>query len=152
MPGDGSHLLEYRFARKTANQTLNNSAVLQNDTHLTLSIAAHEIVLVRYFLYWAADVAGGLKCDLTGPPASVFYQGGGTIVAVGGGAQDSGISGAYGSVNLGLTVAAGIAVFEGLIENGVNAGDIVCTWAQNAAHANVTTVIRGSHMDMIRVP
>jgi hypothetical protein len=134
--------------RKTANETVNNSNVLQNDDHLLLAIAANEEWVFEIVLF---ITEGMTDCDiqvaLTVPAgASVKY-----------GLPDASVNTAnaiqYGT----LKTASGTAVtcygnantivhIVGWVLNGATAGNLQLQWAQATAGAFNLTVAQGSYL------
>lgn len=137
----------FRSAYKTANQTVNNSATVVNDTHLSLPIEADSTWVYEINLFGTSSTATpDFKWTFTGPASP-------TIVSYWGTPLDTVISAApvYGNT-FGTTIAsATTAAFNGVIgglvvENGANAGTIQLQWAQNTATGEDTTVLAGSYI------
>ena len=58
------------IVRKTADETVNNSAVLQNDDDLLLPIGANEIWRFEFVIYGISNATADFKYSLVGPAAS----------------------------------------------------------------------------------
>ena len=133
--------------RKTANQIVNNSNVLVNDTHLLYAIAASEEWVYQFVLYITGNVAAGLKAAITVPALCTLRWGFSSAQAAGGVAVMpvvQTISGNSSSVEVDGTPAAHI--IELWVLNGANAGSVQLQWAQQAAHGSDLTVYQGSHL------
>lgn len=134
-------LTDVKVVRKTADETVNNSSILQNDDHLLFAIAASEVWEFRIFLYMAIKSASDLKCTVTAPVACTIF-------------------GMLSNVEVINTVAESIliaadsnyfAVYQGIAINGANAGNIQFQWAQNAAVAENTIVYANSFIIAHRI-
>jgi hypothetical protein len=140
---------------KTADETVNNSNVLQNDDHLFFSVAANKNYKFELWLLLnpaAGSATDDIKLHFTGPAGCTMFWG--TLQTTN--AADDGISpaGTGGTVvaNQGIsgTPAYGTGAFnfalklEGIILNGANAGTIQLQWAQSAAGAHNLVLQTGS--------
>ncbi len=128
---------------KTANETVNNSATLQNDDHLNFAIGASE--------NWAftmdlavdnEDGTTGFKMAMTAPSGArcvtMGKDGNSTTpsIIVGCGVESANLSGLMGGYQT-------KRVF-GSVRNSTNAGTVQLQWAQFSAGAFNTTVFSGS--------
>jgi hypothetical protein len=136
------------FARKTSDETVNNSAAMQNDDHLFLSVEANSQYRIEARLRQSSGTTPDFKFQFTLPSgASGFY----TVHTIGAGAA------AYtlfdDNMTLPQTVEGGTAgiLAEGLIVVGANAGTVQLQWAQNTANASNTTVFTESYLELRRV-
>jgi hypothetical protein len=134
--------------RKTADQTVNNSATLQNDSDLLLPVGANESWVGEAVIFATGDGAADIQFAITVPAgASVAYS----LVSAGpttanaapvasmasGGALNGGTSGA----------TARPFIINWSVGNGSTAGDIQIQWAQIVATVADTTVKAGSYID-----
>jgi len=133
------------IVRKTADETVNNSAVLQNDDHLFWTVAANEV--------WEFYMA--LKITTGATPAFKFLftvPTGGAVI--GWSAGDIGVLTVVGSGLTGrdLTASTPISgakadvwlVFWCQYVGGANAGTVQLQWAQATANASDTIVRKNS--------
>ena len=142
------------FVRKTADESVTSSAVLQNDDHLLYTISAagtyvFDVILVGTS---AANAAGDIAVGFTFPTGTLHLIGQGPDIGLASGNVQTGQWGA------GLSIASG-ATFNGygLSTNNVGiwlhgiliataTGTLQLQWAQNTSNASASTVKSGSHM------
>jgi hypothetical protein len=136
--------------RKTADETVNNSAVLQNDDHLFFPVAANEVWSFEAILICVgASVNADFQFTFTGPAgATGGWQArmntGGVAVAT------------SPALALGLGTAlplggrAGVGGFFvellGYIANGTTAGNLRLQWAQNTATPEDNKILTNSFL------
>jgi len=151
MPSTGSYEREILSIRKPIDESVANDNTLNDDGALLLPVAAGEIVHFQVNAYWLAG-AGGIRVAFNGPAAftnlryciSLYGAGGANVVA--------GAVAAWDSIAAGGANDNGTILGCGCLENGANAGNVIFRWAQNNINVANTTVYRGSHLRMIRVP
>jgi hypothetical protein len=130
--------------RKTANETVNNSAVLQDDDHLLLPLAANEVWEFEIILRLAIKAASDFQYTLTVPAGASGGFSDLTRLAV----VASAIENAFAAA-VSYSVAAdqqNIVVIKGIVINGANAGNLQLRWAQLGAVAENTIVLANSCM------
>ena len=121
------------IVRKTANQIVNNSTAMVNDTHLLIPVGANEVWSLLYSLYGSSHASADFKFDLAGPSGSTLYPTNALIFAGQG----------TGNV-IGITLTQ-------LIENGATPGNAVLQWAQQAAISADTILYEHSLMRAIQL-
>ena len=131
--------------RKTADESV-TSATLQDDDHLSFSIAANEIWAVDILLRIAMTAAGGgFRCTFTLPSGASMLLQAESIEE--GGVETSAVGTTPGTaivlVNAGTLM--NYVKVKGLLVNSTNAGTAQFQWAQGAA-GGTTTVYTNSHM------
>jgi len=140
-----------KIVRKTANQTVNNSAVLQNDNHLLFAIAANEVWLVDvYLLITSVSQDSDFKAGWSYPVGCTIKWGSemnGTAnywTPVG----TAAIPNAIRTEALTFTGGSGASTYAShyiaIVINGANAGNINFQWAQNTATVEDTIVLLNS--------
>lgn len=137
---------------KAADQTVNNSAALQNDTHLVLPVVANA----KYWMYLGAvqnsNATANFKIDFTAPAATTWHFG---FFDFGSSAANEqfGITNSLGAV-AGITGAAANSVCQvtGWFVTGANAGNLQFRWAQDTANVSNTIVRAGSILLLLRLP
>jgi len=148
--------------RKSADQIVNNSDTLVNDTHLVLPIGANDVWLVKLtLLYNAPSVNSDLKLGFAYPTnciitwATVYFSTTGsfawiaqtnplgtpTVVLL---TQTSTSSAPLMIGTLGIQIIA-------IVANGANAGNINFQWAQNTATAEDTKLLANSILEATRL-
>lgn len=137
------------FARKTADETINNSAALQNDDHLFVSLEADAVYAHFTNLTYQSNSTPGFQMDYTLPAGATMA---GNTYGVGG----SGASFQHGSMTtsiVGVTGTGGNTGLRiwGLIIMSSTAGTGRIRWAQNTANASDTIVRSGSYWELHRV-
>ena len=126
-----------RIVRKTADEIVNNSNVVQNDNELFLPILANQIWVVKFALLCISDGAADWRFGVTGPAlATGAFNTKGRI----GGLFDA-LNGQVSGNSVGTIE---LEVIEVLVVNGANAGNIQLQWAQSVAHVSDTTIYEGS--------
>jgi len=141
----------FRIIVKVADETVNNSDVLQDDDELFFSVGANENYGVRLVLLENSAANADIKIKFEVPVAATF--------SFAGSYRDAGNTdrafGTYEAANtLDLSGAAGDRcpiVLEGVYRGGANAGTFQLTWAQNTAQASDTKVLAGSYFWITRL-
>lgn len=128
------------YARKTSAETVNNSAALQNDDELALSLPANSTLECELRIKQSSGATPGFKADFTLPSGATWVDA-------------FFIAGATGTLQFGPMPNASITGISGtgsdatlLIKFTVtttNAGTLQLRWAQNTANASNTTVQAG---------
>jgi len=143
-----------RTIYKTADETVNNSAALQNDDHLLFAVNANEEWIFKIALFiTAVNMAADLQLDLTCPAAGVVRFGQDDAAMSTGGVTTAGIwAVGGGTLQFGAAMADNMIVkVTGHYLGGANAGNVQLRWAQAAAHASDLTVARGSFLQAWRI-
>lgn len=148
--GDHSAVLSslssgFAYVRKTGDETVNGSDVLQNDDALLFAIGANEVWEFEFVLQTDSGTTPDFKHGISLPAgatllgvASLFSTAlAHTISTITGAAVSSGGAGA--GTNLPL-------VLKGVVVNGANAGTVQLQWAQNTANASDTKVKANSYV------
>ncbi len=126
---------------KTADETINNVGILQNDDELVLPVLANEIWLIHMTLRTNSAVAD-IQWLFTVPAAGamVYWCPGVCTATVGVPDGDATVAHVF-------TAAAGVNRtfdLELLYTGGANAGNVQLQWAQNGGNASDTKVLKGS--------
>lgn len=138
-------------AVKTADETVNNSTVYQDDDHLVISLSANKTYRFKIWLFCATDATAHFQARITVPFLAKLMLGfihptsnsvsqamsqGDTGVFIGGtNALDSNFPG----------------MAEGTIFVGSTAGNLNVQWAQQTATAYDTKVLKGSYIEVYEV-
>lgn len=131
------------IVRKTADETVNNSNVLQNDDELKLAVGIGEAWAVDLYLYFNSGATPDIKIDFTGPAGAVFRY----TVAY----KDTGDSNSITMVgSIGSALAFGgptgsaVVHVSGIYIGAAAAGTLQLQWAQNTADASNTKMQKNS--------
>lgn len=139
-------------AYKTAHETVNNSAALQNDDHLSVTLAGGGIYNIELFLM-IDDASGtnpGFQADLGGGTATfTYFLGTFEIYEDGAGLAANGALTTPTSPMQINGTGHNAARFTGAVEISAG-GTLVLRWAQNTAEAVNTRVLRGSYLSAKR--
>lgn len=146
-----------RIAIKTADETVNNSATVQDDDHLTIpNVAAGTYILDMLLVGNAGNATPLLKINLNFAGAfGTRSRAIGTLVSASGtqfgNFQDGALGGFNGdsaSINWALTVTqikiTGVLVLTG-------SGTLKLQWAQNSAHVSDTKIFSGSYIKLQKI-
>jgi len=147
--------------RKTADETLNNVAVVQNDDHLFLPVAANTDY--RLWLMAAVVTAASATPDFRSGfsiPAGATFTGNiyGLDTAATTGVSSVSFAGFLNNgtpfaTPRGLVTGSNlIFLWEGILRVAGTAGTLQFQWAQNVATAENTTVKAGSELWLTRLP
>lgn len=136
------------FVTKTADQIINNTTVLQNDTHLTFNIGANETWVFNVDFNGNSPAAQDIKFAMAAPAGATclynFYLPTGTV--------NSRVT-TCGTATALLPTSAAEQSFigYGTITNGATAGTVTLQWAQFVAAAVNTTGRQGSILKAYRI-
>ncbi len=133
--------LNYVKVYKAADETVNNSATLQNDDALIIPVAANEVWAFKIHIPYRSGTTPDIKFGWSVPSGATMlwdtetgYDGGPyneSQTALGGGAGASTTS----------TIS-----FWGTIFVSSTSGNVVLQWAQNTQNASDTKVLKGAHI------
>lgn len=150
------------ITRKTADETVNNSAVMQDDDELIHALNANEIVYFRFILWITGNAGNDIEVGVVAPAGSTLRwgvcgkEGAGTTPGMLGytttgtthpDARDGTETLAMGT---GGANVQGCTV-EGVCINGATAGNLKLQWAQDTAGANDTKVLANSCLLVYRL-
>jgi hypothetical protein len=136
---DPAYAIGTKIIRKTADEIVNNSAILQDDDHLFFAMGANEVWQADVFIFSNSSATADLSVALslpTGAVAQVLWNG-----------YDTASNPTYQTINDGTTVGLGglgsdalAIVMRCLVINGANAGNFQLQWAQLTAEVSDTIV------------
>ena len=149
----------HTVVRKTADETVNNSATLQNDDHLLFAIGSNEVWVVMFHLFVsAASATPDIKIALSLPSGATSAMG---IIG-----QATGTTGTEADAKIQSFTSATTALSVGVpadstsntfvlysahIANGSTAGNVQLQWAQSTANASDSKIRTGSFLVADRV-
>jgi len=144
---DGIRSLAGVFKRKTVDETVNNTAVLQNDDVLFVSVEANAIYSTTLMIHYTSGATPDLKVALTYPTGlTARWRQLGYFAAALQSVQstEAGTSALDGGT-------AWTVEYKGLVVVGANAGTLQLQWAQNTMNASNTSVLAGSYIELRRL-
>lgn len=140
------------FVRKTSDETVNNSAALQNDDTLVLAMAANTTYLLDLRLIVNTNATADFKYTFTVPAGAT-----GNTHLFTGSNPDTAATSLQGPSSITATAAAsGVAADQVILVQGIvivssTAGNLQFQWAQNTANASDTKVKTNSYMVLTKV-
>lgn len=137
------------FARKTSDQTVNNSATFQNDNAIFVSVAANAVYDCHFHFIFNSGATPSLKTQFTAPSGATmtnwtFFLPNGSGVAVESIANTA--AGVNGITCNGTDLPGD---YFGLLITGANAGTFQLQWAQTTANAS-NTILRATSYLILR--
>jgi len=144
------YLVNTIVARKTATETVASSTTLQDDDHLTVSVAANCTYELTGVIKYDGATTGDLKFQFVGPSGATMdivvqsYQVGGTVAASD---QSAGLA-----ISTPLSVGAAgtgsdvLLSFIGIVVVSSTAGTFKLMWAQDTSSATGTRVFANSYI------
>lgn len=143
-----------KFVRKTANETVNTSAALQDDDDLLFAVGASEVWEFECVLWYESATTPDLKVAFTCPAAATLWW-------VLSGLNDTGTQWNENGTIVGSGTAAALfgggaasirsARLRGLLVNSTNAGNLTLQWAQNTSNGSNTIVYANSTLKGYRL-
>lgn len=135
------------LVRKTADETVTNNNVLQDDDDLKITMVANESYAFEAFIVCGGPSAGNIKIAFTVPAGATLRWGAiGPLLAAGSThAKNATEDTSAASHNFDTETGTDrIIMVQGTVENGANAGDLQLQWAQAATDGNNTVVFENS--------
>lgn len=152
---DNLNALNHLVVRKTADETVNNSTVLQNDDSLVLPIGANEIWLATWYPIWQSTTVADIKFAWTFPTGCSVGYGflwSDAANAVTHYRQYTGTSPTNSNALHGQgTELVGPAPMNLHIVNGSTSGNVTLQWAQNTAEVSNTIVKANSTLWAVKL-
>lgn len=143
---------------KTADETVNNSAILQNDDHLLFAVAANEVWEFEVWVIATTAATPGFKCAFTVPTNGAIV-----IIGASTGIQTyqspwvndyiCGITATDGTTarTYSGSLAAALSIFKGRYIGGNTAGNVQFQFAQKVSNAANTTVHANSFVVALKI-
>lgn len=141
-----------KFARKTADETLNNNATLQNDDHLLVALGANETwVFEAYVIFTSAGTSPDLSFEFTVPAGATLHWGHVTQWDAALTMQTSNDRTGGLPSTIGASSSNRVTVMKGIVRTAGTAGNLQLQWAQATAVAEDTTVRADSYIQATKV-
>ena len=143
------------IVRKTSDETVTSSTVLQDDNQLILPLLANEIWKFEFNLIYSADAAGDIQISFTFPAAgridaSVFWNTSGSAADIIKWSGTTTPATAQNLQGLGSTIRLSLPI-QGIFTNSSTAGNLTLQWAQTASSATATTVYTNSTLWAVKL-
>jgi len=145
--GSGASHTGHVVIRKAVDETVNNSAVLQNDDTFVVAVAANSVWVAELYLGVYGDTTADIQFDFTGPAGSTIHWGfkGQAITVSGAEAPARDLFGSPPALtNSGADSNNHLIILVAVISNGATPGNLTFRWAQNTATVADTKVKAGS--------
>jgi hypothetical protein len=141
----------WTLVQKTVTQTKISTSTLAVDSVLKFTMAASTKYVFRAKVFIETNTTPDFKWRHAGPasPTRVTIKRS-AIVPAATALSNIAIDSAYSAADITMLAASGTLgwlEFEGVIENGLNAGDFEFQWAQNTSDASTTSVLAGSYLE-----
>ncbi len=138
-----------RIFIKSANETVNNSAAMQNDDHIVASVVANATYEWQFRPEYLSQLTPDLKFQWT-VPASATMVWGGVYADTAGGMVTPGNLTAASVVAICGAAADFTGWFTGTLVTAATAGNCTLQWAQNTANATNTIMYLGTYFRIRR--
>ena len=137
------------IAIKAADETVNNSTVLQNDDELTLAVEANTLYLLNIILVTNSGATPDFKFKITLPAGATMY---GRVEdpSPGVGFSPQQFTEATASVAFAGTGSAYVTFIKAGVIIAGTAGNVTLQWAQNTAEVSDTKVLTGSSFVLMK--
>lgn len=150
---DNLNALSHLAVRKSADESVTSSTVLQNDDHLLLAVGINEVWQISLGILYRSTTTADLKMAFTFPSGEVTAS---AVALVGGAAtvvRFEGASPAAGSAVVDGLSATVSTYFEinGVFTNGGSSGNLQFQWAQNVSDAAATKVMTNSTLWAVKL-
>ena len=137
------------IVRKTADETVNNSNLPQNDDELFLPVLANEVWVFQLYLKVATTAVADFKAAFTVPAgATLSWYPGPPSWSLS--PWDN--AGMVENFLTGTNRTNAIVTANGVYVGGANAGNLQFRWAQNTAEATDTKVLKNSCLIAFKAP
>lgn len=137
---------------KAADETVTNSATVQNDDHLVLAVAANTDYWMECQVVYNAPTANDMKLGWT-VPAGATFEWSNNGLALGATSSVDSISrtalGAASVATIGGSGGDAICAMKGLLRIAGTAGNLQMQFAQNTAGVGTTVVVKAGSMIML---
>ena len=133
---------------KQSDETVNNSDALQNDDELLYALTANQQIAFELLLLYNTTNAAGLKIGWTVPAGATLTWGGTWYNNTGDPVTVANYTAASTAAFYGSSTAPQVARVHGYITNGATPGNLQLQWAQYAATAVNSKVLKGAKLEI----
>lgn len=143
-------LADARIVRKSANEDVISSTVLQNDNELFFTVLANEVWLINLFIFLFRQGGGAQNTQMiwTAPAASTMVR------SVNGSLFNVSVIDWLAPAASQIVAGGSPAVWyhtEGVYTGGANGGTLQLQWAQEVSEASIHRVSAGSFIKALRL-
>jgi hypothetical protein len=143
-------------ARKTANESVTSSTVMQNDDELFVSVVANSVYEVSGYLRFDGATAADVDLQFTGPAGATFSAGVNRLSSaaattsddVTDSLEDLSTAVAHGCLGVGVP---SIVMVQGILIVAGTAGTFRLQWCQHASSATASRCLTRSYITLRRV-
>ena len=139
----------WTFLAKSADETVNNSDVMQNDDTFSFAVSANTKYIWRMHVIVTGATNADWKFQFTGPaaPTAAYYGSMGCFEFAAGVTPAVQASALSTSLTVGMSTTFAVLSINGILQNGANAGTLQFQWAQATAQVSDTKVLAGSYLE-----
>lgn len=153
--GSPPALKEVLFARKTADEGVTSSTVMQDDNHLTLTVSANKVYRFECVLRTDGAATGDISYQFVGPAGSTMMAAGHDISTTGTTIADDRLfdvflssslgQGTFGAGSITMVHVSGVLVVAG------TGGTFKVQWAQQTSNGTASQVLTNSFIELREV-
>jgi hypothetical protein len=142
--------LFYQFARKTADEAVTNSTVLQDDDHLFLTVVPNAVYEFEMVLFPIGLAAADMKFQFSSPVGSVFAMSLDSFDTALTLTKSFFFNFPAAAIGTASTVVVTPAKLTGIFKTAGTGGTLRLQWAQNTANATPSSLLTDSYMRLRR--
>lgn len=141
---DNENMLRGLFARKTADESVTSSTVLQNDDHLVLAVEANTVYEFEMLLSLFGATAGDFKFQFAVPAAATIF---GSWVGYDTALVSANLLFVNAVTSIGVSNVLNLPLMvKGIARVGATAGNMQLQWAQDVSNGTATIVRADSYL------
>ena len=144
--------LQIKVIPKIADQTVNNSIVMVNDTHLLFAVGANEVWVCEAFIIFITEAAADIDIAWTVPALAEIRKFDADDIGPLTGNIALNWHDAKGVINLNVGARVNYVYWAKLLYiGGANAGNVQLQWAQSVADVSDTIVLENSYLRAVKI-
>ncbi len=140
----------WTMVKKTSTESIISDNTLNNDSVLLFAVSASLLYAFRFIIFYDTPAAADFQFTLTVPAGYTLVRWEYNVVTPAAGSfSPVGCNTASGTVQNapGTGTIGGYVEINGILENGVNVGNVTFRWAQLTSTASNTSVLLGSFLE-----
>lgn len=151
--GVSSGIQQTVYIEKTADETINNSAALQDDDALILPVGTSETWFFETVVRYSSNATADIRFGWSGPTGATMEWGRGHVAtssgpginSLGGSGTPTALSAIGDTLNLAGVASGSVHIMlAGWIFTDSTAGSVTLRWRQDTADVSDTKVLKGS--------